>query len=226
MSAENRRPIKARSLTSIRALASWLAKTRITPNQISLWSIAFAALVPVAFGCFSAGTWLASILAIAGIQFRLLCNLIDGMVAVEGGKKSYLGDIYNEFPDRVADTVILVGVSLAQPTDHYLLLSALTAALMAVMTAYTRVLGGAIGTKQYFLGPMAKQHRMALLTAVFAIQPLVKSWISPSDLLIIAMVIISLGCVVTVARRMRRIAMELKAKSLGEESIELDPFPS
>lgn len=49
-----------------------------------------------------------SILCIAGIQLRLLCNLFDGMVAIEGGKKSDVGSLYNEFPDRIADSLLIV----------------------------------------------------------------------------------------------------------------------
>ncbi len=33
-----------------------------------------------------------------------------------------------------------------------------------MLTAYIRVLGGALGTPQYFTGPMAKQHRMFVIT--------------------------------------------------------------
>lgn len=37
---------------------------------------------------------------------------------------------------------------------------------LRVMTAYIRVLGGSCGLEQRFTGPMAKQHRMALLASV------------------------------------------------------------
>ena len=87
------------------------------------------------------------------------------MVAVEGGKKSAVGGIYNEFPDRLSDTLIIVGAGVAGASWISLTLG-LLAALFAIFTAYTRVLGGAIGTDQYFTGPMAKQHRMAFLTVI------------------------------------------------------------
>ena len=38
------------------------------------------------------------------------------------------------------------------------------AATAAVFTAYVRLLGGSLGQVQRFTGPLAKQHRMALLT--------------------------------------------------------------
>jgi phosphatidylglycerophosphate synthase len=48
------------------------------------------------------------LLAAAGVQFRLLCNLLDGMVAVEVGRKTKGGEVFNELPDRASDVVLLV----------------------------------------------------------------------------------------------------------------------
>src|SRR6266576_3410050 len=39
------------------------------------------------------------------------------------------------------------------------------AAVLAVITAYVRALGTSAGASPYFLGPMAKPHRMAVMTA-------------------------------------------------------------
>ena len=44
------------------------------------------------------------------MQSRLLCNLFDGMVAIEGGKKSANGDLYNDMPDRFADALFIIPV--------------------------------------------------------------------------------------------------------------------
>ena len=47
---------------------------------------------------------------------------------------------------------------------------------LAILTAYVRVLGGAIGTRQYFIGPMAKPQRMAVMTVacvLSVVEPLV-----------------------------------------------------
>jgi phosphatidylglycerophosphate synthase len=48
------------------------------------------------------------LVAVVGVQLRLLCNLFDGMVAVEGGKKSKSGEVFNDMPDRIADPILLV----------------------------------------------------------------------------------------------------------------------
>src|SRR5439155_982956 len=98
----------------------------------------------------------------------LLCNLLDGMVAIEGGLQSKSGDVFNEVPDRVSDALILVGAGYATaPALGLAWAGALgsAAALLAVLTAYVRALGAALGTGQDFRGPMAKPHRMAALTA-------------------------------------------------------------
>ena len=57
--------------------------------------------------------WIGFVLAAVCVQLRLLCNLLDGMVAIEGGKQSPTGMLYNEFPDRVADSLFLVALGYA-----------------------------------------------------------------------------------------------------------------
>ena len=110
--------------------------------------------------------WLAWLLAAVCVQLRLVCNLLDGMVAIEGGKKSSVGAIYNEFPDRIADTLFLVplGYAAAMPWLGWF------GALLAALTAYVRVFGGSLGLAQDFSGVMAKQRRMAALTAGLVVQ--------------------------------------------------------
>ncbi|NJS38761.1 MAG: CDP-alcohol phosphatidyltransferase family protein, partial [Rhodobacteraceae bacterium] len=53
------------------------------------------------------------ILAAATIQARLVCNLIDGMVAVEGGQGTKDGPFWNEAPDRASDLLFLLGAGIA-----------------------------------------------------------------------------------------------------------------
>ncbi|SIO32908.1 CDP-alcohol phosphatidyltransferase family protein [Vannielia litorea] len=160
-----RRPIAARGSGWAQAAARWLATTSVTPNQISASSMLFAAL---ALGCF----WLtfpappgvaAALLIGAALfcQLRLVANLLDGMVALEGGKGGPTGPFWNEAPDRVADVLILAGLGLAAGP---LWLGCLAGAL-AVGTAYIRELGRAEGLPADFCGPMAKPHRMAAVTA-------------------------------------------------------------
>src|ERR1044071_7839320 len=102
-----RRPLKTRDTRWAAAVAGWMARRRIRPNAISVASVVVAA---AAGGCLwyasradrSVVPWLFLGAAVL-VQLRLLCNMLDGMVAVEGGFKTKSGEIYNELPDRFAD---------------------------------------------------------------------------------------------------------------------------
>ena len=149
-----RRPIAARSSGWALGLSARLARMGVTPNSISLASVAFA-LVGGAL-IYGVDHPLALALAAACVQLRLVCNLLDGMVAIEFGAKSKTGPIFNEFPDRVADTLFLVPLGYAAGLPWL----GWACALLAALTAYIRVFGGSLGLPQDFGGVMAKQRRM------------------------------------------------------------------
>ena len=73
----NRRPIAARASGWARSISAALARSSVTPNQISMLSIVFAALGALMLWL---ATPLALVVAAACIQLRLVCNLLDGMV--------------------------------------------------------------------------------------------------------------------------------------------------
>ena len=201
----NRRPIAARGLASMQRIAAALARSGITPNAISVASIVFAAAGAAALLWLAApwGAWLCA----AGIQLRLLCNLFDGMVAIEGGRQTPAGALYNEVPDRIADSVLLValGIAAGLPWLGWL------AALLAALTAYVRTLGGALGQAQDFRGPMAKQQRMALMTLACVLAPL-EFWLWQSrHALLAAAALIAAGSALTCITRLRAIRGRLEA---------------
>ena len=201
---DNRRPIKTRSAGWARHLTDMLVKRDISPNQISVASIAFAFVGVVALNIDSGVV--GSICCAIGIQLRLLCNLFDGMVAIEGGKKSDIGSLYNEFPDRIADSLLIVGLGYAIGQSDL----GWFAALAAALTAYVRVFGGSIGLKQTFIGPMAKQHRMAVMTAGLLLNAIEASVYGTHYVLLIALAVIAIGSVATCVTRTLAIAKQLK----------------
>ena len=112
-----RRPIKARDTLWAAQVAAWLARVGVRPNTISIASALFAGgaglcLVSTRETTGDFQPWL-FLIAAALIQVRLLCNLFDGMVAIEGGFKTKSGEIFNELPDRFADAFIFVGAGYA-----------------------------------------------------------------------------------------------------------------
>lgn len=209
---ENRRPLASRESGWARAVARKLSTASVTPNQISMASMVMAAVAGIAFwqaGMAGSGSRVALLLAAALFcQFRLLCNLFDGMVAIEGGKQAPDGPFWNEFPDRVADILILVGAGygVGLPALGW------AAAAFAVLTAYTRELGRNCGLPADFSGPMAKQHRMATITAAALLSLLEPLWSGHNQVLAGALWLIALGAAITACRRAANIVSRLRAR--------------
>lgn len=200
-----RRPLKVRDAGLMQSIARWLSRRNITPNQISILSVVFALLAALCLLAVSRSSmlppWGWLVLAAAFIQCRLLCNLFDGMVAVEGGKSTASGELFNDIPDRVADPLILVAAGYAISTVEWSAAVGWCAGLLSVMTAYVRVLAASIGAPVNFCGPMAKQHRMAIMTVACLASTLEGFWWEQGTVLLAALLVIAAGCVITVARR-------------------------
>jgi phosphatidylglycerophosphate synthase len=211
-----RRPLKTREAAWANRLAQLLVKWHASPNGISLVSIFFAAGAGAAlyFSATFAGAerGLMLVLAVAGIQGRLLCNMLDGMVAIEGGRQTKSGEIYNDLPDRVADALIFVCAGYGARMRSFGVELGYLAATLAIFTAYVRMLGGASGLKQSFMGPMAKQHRMFTLSLACVISIFETKFLSAGTVLWAALVVINIGCIATIWRRTARIARELNAR--------------
>ena len=211
-----RRELASRRTGWAAALARWLARCGVRPNAVSIAGVGFAALAGLAFTLapdLDRQTRAAVLFAAAsGIQLRLLCNLLDGMLAVEEGLKSNTGDIYNEVPDRIADIVILLGAGYAARELPFGVTLGWSAALAAVLTAYIRVFGGSIGAVQQFVGPMAKQHRMFTLTVatLAAVGETLAG--APARAISIGLAVIVAGSIITAFRRTVRIVAEVKAR--------------
>jgi phosphatidylglycerophosphate synthase len=211
-----RRPLRSRDTRLAHAAAELLARRGVTPNQISIASVVCAALaatlLPVGTLVPTGVGTCALLLAAVFVQLRLACNLLDGMVAVEGGRKTRSGDVYNELPDRVADVLVLVSAGYAT--------SALSgvgpplgwiAAILAMATAWVRAFGASLGFAQDFGGPMAKPHRMAVVTgACVAAAILPAGWRAGVVLLALAVVVV--GSAFTVWLRTARLIKNLESR--------------
>jgi phosphatidylglycerophosphate synthase len=215
-----RRALATRERAWAKCLAHRLARAGVRPNTVSLLSVVSALLAAGAFTSVAGaeGRSRAALLAVAAacVQLRLLCNLLDGMLAIEerswvpasAGTVNQIGQIYNELPDRLADIVILVGAGYGLRSLPYGVTLGWAAAVLALLTAYVRVLAGSRGLTQSFIGPMAKQHRMFTLT-VAALVSMPEALVGrPVTTLRAGLVIIVVGSIVTVVRRTRRLLTE------------------
>src|SRR5262245_9528608 len=108
-----RRPIASRDLAISGRIAAALANAGVSPTAISIFGMIAAIVAGAALyftrvdGAIARCLW---ILAACGVQLRLLANLFDGMVAIQQGRASAVGELFNEVPDRISDAAILVGL--------------------------------------------------------------------------------------------------------------------
>lgn len=209
LESEGRRPLNSRDTGWAKKTTELLTRTSLTPNQISLLSIFFAGIAGLLFfisGNVEGGARVAALL-FAGIfvQIRLLCNLLDGLLAVEAGRQTPDGGVYNELPDRIADIFILIGIGygIGLPELGW------AAAVFAVLTAYVRELGHGLGAGVDFSGPQAKPHRMAAVTIGAVLAIIETMFFNQHNVMTWVLWIVTLGTAFTAARRTHRLIKTL-----------------
>jgi len=202
----NRRPIRTRGALWARSLAASVARTGISPNTISGVGVLVALVGAAAVVWGGAIGWFAGAVA---VQTRLLCNMLDGLVAVEHDRKSALGDLFNEVPDRMEDVLFLVAAGIASGTAWLGWL----ASLLAVGTAYIRLLGGSLGLDQDFKGPLAKPQRMFVLTVTFLLAGALELWGANFPVVKLGLSLIAVGTACTFCGRLGRMASRLREGS-------------
>jgi phosphatidylglycerophosphate synthase len=199
-------------------VAKFFADRGVSPDMISLSGIVFAALgatalVVAASSAEPASQRLWLLAAAVSIQLRLLANMLDGLVAVEGGLGGPLGGIFNEVPDRIEDILLIVpagALAMAAPFPGGVSLG-WAACVLALLTAYVRALGSGIGAGHPFHGPMAKPHRMFLLTLGCLVAAIAAEARLSGEIFYGTLVIMIAGMVVTIARRLKSMAAVLRS---------------
>src|SRR5436190_22387028 len=207
----DRRPIATRNRKWAQTATAWLAARSVSPNAISIVGMCACIVGGVALGLTSVCDYrILWLVAAGGAQLRLTGNMLDGMVALASGRASKVGELYNEIPDRVSDAAVFIGAGFAWGGNIAL---GYIATILAIFTAYVRAAGKIAGGPNEFCGPMAKQHRMLVITLVClysAIAP--RSWQmitfnkSPIGLVTLGLAVFIVGCVITVIRLVGRIA--------------------
>jgi phosphatidylglycerophosphate synthase len=207
-----RRPIAARERNWAKASARTLAAAGISPNAISLAGLVFA--ITAGFALWSTGQTygvarVAGFLVAASlIQLRLLCNMLDGMVAIDGGRQSPYGELFNDVPDRFADLAIMIGAGYSLTAIANGRELGWIAGVLSVLTAYVRLLGGSMGLRQNFCGPMAKPHRMAVMTVACVLSTIEPLAGLRGQTIALALIVVILGSAVTFVRRTLRIVVD------------------
>ena len=141
------------------------------------------------------------------------------MVALASGKASWRGEILNDLPDRISDVLIFAGVA---HSGLNAIVSGYWAAIFAVLTAYVGMFGQAVGVQREFSGLMSKPWRMVTLHVGAWITLGLILWgngrIRWGGLTVLdwTCVVIVLGCLQTIALRLKRIMRALAEKKSNQ----------
>lgn len=204
-----RRPLKVRSQKWVLPLALKLLSFGLTPNMISMAGLGAACL---GFGIFGIAIYYPAYAGIvyvsAGfcIQLRLLCNLLDGIMAIEAGAQQKTGELFNEVPDRFADCLLFIGAGFAVDQEY----GGWLCALFSLFTAYIRILGASLGLGHDFRGPFAKPQRMFILTFACWGQAAVIFFSSNIAILAFSLWVIAAGTLLTMGLRLLKLYHQLR----------------
>src|SRR6266702_8491383 len=213
--AMDRRPIATRNRKWAQAATVCLASRNVSPNAISIAGMCACIVAGIALGITSIADYrILWLIAALGAQLRLTANMLDGMVAIASRRTSKTGELYNDVPDRISDAAVFIGAGFAWGGNVTL---GYIATILAIFTAYVRAAGKIAGAPNEFCGPMAKQHRMLVITVIC-----VYSAVIPRPWLILhfdnievgamglGLGLIIVGCCITIVRRLNRIAHALR----------------
>ncbi|BCX46379.1 phosphatidylglycerophosphate synthase [Haloferula helveola] len=223
---ESRRPLALRQLGCWNWLLKRLAASRVTPNHISVLGVVFGIGAGVALALtsgYETGAVSQRLLLLGAILLVVLrgaCNIFDGVLAVETGRASRVGLLYNEVPDRISDIAIFIGAGFAVG-GHPML--GMAAALGSLMTAYTRVQVHLAGAPADFSGPMAKPARMVILCLAAAFLAFLPTGVWPTGsggfgIIGASLTLITCGTVFTTIVRLRNAAAEIQ--TIGPDECE------
>lgn len=212
MPYKDRHRLKIRNHAWAVALATKLSKWNVEPNHLSCLGVLFALFGGV---CLLGGEYSPALLLVAAVCIlgRLLCNMMDGMVAIagDGQGQTAIGPLVGDVSNRLADVCLLVPLGYA--IGHAWIGWAI--ALLALLTSYVRVFGVSLGQPQDFSGPMAKFHRMEALAAGCLVGTL-EGWVTHTTwALALTAVVLLLGTAGTVVLRCVTLGQRLNRKSTG-----------
>lgn len=215
--AEAERPWRERWA---RAAVVWLRARGATPNRLSWSSVVFATVAGLSLllALREPPASAAALLVIAAVamQARLASSRLDGLLATYARLRGRAGEVYNDAPDRAADALVFVGLGYGlAPTFVWGVDLGWAAALLALSTAYVRVLGVACGLPERSDGPMPRRRRMAVMSAASLIaavlagigEPRIAAWT-----LVVAAALVAIGAALTAALRLRAIVHGLEAR--------------
>ncbi|MGH9197429.1 MAG: CDP-alcohol phosphatidyltransferase family protein [Acidimicrobiia bacterium] len=181
------KPAFQRRLTSVRDGA---IRRGVSADALTISAVAFSVAGAACLAFSSRFAWL--LLAVPVLAMgRITLNALDGLVATSTGTARPIGEVLNEFSDRLSDVAWFAG--LAVVTKPILMLSVL---VLVLLGSYLGTVVKAAGGPRVYSGVMGKADRMIVLSVAS-----VAAFLFGPGALIAGTVLIGIGSVVTIVQR-------------------------
>ena len=131
----------------------------VHPNTITWVSLLFA--VAAALCLYSADLGWVLLLTPVFITLRMMCNLLDGMVAIERAMTSPQGEALQDTVDRLADSCMVLGAAFSPIGDLRLGIVAIT---LMLISSYVGIQKKAVGGSREYGGILGKGDRFLLFS--------------------------------------------------------------
>jgi CDP-diacylglycerol--glycerol-3-phosphate 3-phosphatidyltransferase len=174
-----------------------LHAAKVTANQVTLFAAVLSVVVAAAVLLWAPSHPMLYLLLPVWMLLRMALNAVDGMLARELGHKTNLGAYLNELCDVIADAALYLGLLGVGGVNAHLLWLMVG---LAALTEYAGVLGLMVGASRRYDGPMGKSDRAFVVGVVGLL--LAGGWIGSRGV-DIAVLVMAVGCVATVWRRVR-----------------------
>lgn len=190
---------------TLQPIASLFVAMKIHPNVINLLGLFFSLVMASSLFFTTSIPALYWILP-AGAFLRTACNALDGMVARGLQVSSSMGEVYNEFYDRISDAVIFFCVGF---TGHGRIELAFIGTICILLNSYLGIIGKASGGSRVYAGLLGKADRMILL----GIMGIISFFTFKTLYWNVFLLVIIAGTCIAMAQRLIIIKKELKNDS-------------
>lgn len=177
----------------LRPLINGLAKTGITPNQITIAALLLSIGMGLALAITQGAQWLLILLPLV-LLIRMALNALDGMLAKTHNMQTRLGAMLNELGDVISDAALYLPFAFIPHTSALLV-------VLFVISAILTEMAGLLGVTRRYEGPMGKSDRaflMGTLGLLLGLAILPYTWIN--SIFIIAIIL----SVLTIINRCRK----------------------
>lgn len=189
--------LRSKSLLVTEPLAALAERTGISPNAISLISMAFALAAGGLYYLSAGGTPLLYIAALM-VLLNAVFDAVDGALARRTGAAEAKGDFLDHVIDRYADMAILTGIVLAGYVSEAV---GIFAVMGVLLTSYLGTQAQALSLGRLYGGVMGRADRLVLILAATLANALFPADIAGLSILGWAVVLITVASHVTALQR-------------------------